>query len=201
MGRFTQPDPVEGGGIVAVGGEGYAWPGRGPSGIVDLSGLSGFAWTPIGAEGRPGPEEYLPRDPVLVTGVDEAVGPGGIAFGGGLERLVFPGFDASDYAYGQLGASTPSASASLGVGFDAPDPEAWLGPFLTLTMIGPAGFGLEASIALDPYTSKEDGEVYSPHSLKLVIGLPGPGLFLQYYDYPSELRKHIEGIFDPSDCD
>ena len=40
-GRFTQPDPLEGAGIVAVGGEGYGWPQNDPVIVVDQIGLGG----------------------------------------------------------------------------------------------------------------------------------------------------------------
>jgi len=40
LGRFTQVDPVEGFGMVTTGGEGYGWPGRGPSMTTDRSGRS-----------------------------------------------------------------------------------------------------------------------------------------------------------------
>jgi len=39
IGRFTQPDPAEGEGVVAVGGEGYGWPETDPVGSKDPWGL------------------------------------------------------------------------------------------------------------------------------------------------------------------
>ena len=45
LGRFTQPDPAEGLGIVTTGGEGYGWPGRNPVLVSDPSGLKSITYS------------------------------------------------------------------------------------------------------------------------------------------------------------
>jgi len=47
IGRFTQPDPAEGLGIVTTGGEGYGWPGRDGIGAGDPTGMLGRPSAPV----------------------------------------------------------------------------------------------------------------------------------------------------------
>jgi len=57
LGRFTQPDPADGVGVVSTGGEGYGWPGRHPVSLGDPDGCdtSSLGWAP----GIPNAEEIF----------------------------------------------------------------------------------------------------------------------------------------------
>jgi len=53
LGRFTQPDPAEGRGVVSVGGEGYGWPGLRPINTVDPTGMITDDWYGLQADPAP----------------------------------------------------------------------------------------------------------------------------------------------------